>query len=462
MSNLFKNIEKNDILILDDNKIFLNLFSTTFVENGVIKVCQKYNAESYIDFTNLPYTTFYNCSSSYTEETANSIFDLSLGASANSIWITGEEGNGTFWNSGSEGDVFAKPSGSVFRCSELTQQVYQNYAFDLLGDRNAIFKLDNDKDTYENEIREALFIHFKRKIFKDQLNEPPYGLLVQFGQFFGTATSYMCKSTASSITSKEFVPLANKPEYAITIKKDKWDRKYSNIHGVYTFRKTVNLVDIITEQIIIKNIGLVYYDYGLIVLRLSNTDFSTHMIDETYPFGGILPSVNYVQSPTIPEPVPFFHYQDVLSNQYSFYECSTSGSLSPEQSYEYLIRGFIQHITGTDSVDSSDVIAFAKEKAKQSKILLKIDANEFNYSSNPTYLKPSTEIKTVVLIDNEADVYQVERLNIEEIIQNTSKTYITTVGFYNQFNQLMAVGKFNRPVPKSKDKKYIFSAKLNF
>ena len=59
------------------------------------------------------------------------------------------------------------------------------------------------------------------------------------------------------------------------------------------------------------------------------------------------------------------------------------------------------------------------------------NANEFNYSSNPTYLKDSK-------IRVKADDSRAEPVS-----------YITTVGLYGPNNELLAVGKLSEPLKKT-------------
>lgn len=79
----------------------------------------------------------------------------------------------------------------------------------------------------------------------------------------------------------------------------------------------------------------------------------------------------------------------------------------------------------------------------------KIREFENNLTYNPTALTSS--LRTVY--DNEGTVYSISasisdgKLN-DNVTGSTFTPYITTVGLYNDANQLIAVGKLNRPVPK--------------
>lgn len=79
----------------------------------------------------------------------------------------------------------------------------------------------------------------------------------------------------------------------------------------------------------------------------------------------------------------------------------------------------------------------------------KVRESEFNFTYNPTAL--SSSLKTVR--DNNNDIYNVSasvsngQLN-NNVTGSSFQPYITTVGLYNDANQLIAVGKMSQPVPK--------------
>lgn len=71
--------------------------------------------------------------------------------------------------------------------------------------------------------------------------------------------------------------------------------------------------------------------------------------------------------------------------------------------------------------------------------------NEFNYSSNPTYIDSNCQIRVKM------DDPMVE-----------PHAYITTVGLYNDKQELLAVGKFSKPIKKSPQTELIARLRLDF
>ena len=74
--------------------------------------------------------------------------------------------------------------------------------------------------------------------------------------------------------------------------------------------------------------------------------------------------------------------------------------------------------------------------------------NDFNYSSNPTYLEGS---KIVVKTDPGTH----EELNLP-------RSYVTTVGLYSHDNELMAVAKLSEPIRKDPTNELNLRVRLDY
>ena len=70
--------------------------------------------------------------------------------------------------------------------------------------------------------------------------------------------------------------------------------------------------------------------------------------------------------------------------------------------------------------------------------------SEFNYSENPSYISGST-----------GEV-------VFNYFVNNPQTYITSIGMYNDSNELLAVAKLSRPLPKDFTKEMLVRVKLDF
>ena len=69
--------------------------------------------------------------------------------------------------------------------------------------------------------------------------------------------------------------------------------------------------------------------------------------------------------------------------------------------------------------------------------------NEFNYSSNPTYLTAS-------------------KLRVKNNTNDTPVSYITTVGLYSADNELLATAKLSEPLKKTPDDEFTLRVRLDY
>jgi len=72
----------------------------------------------------------------------------------------------------------------------------------------------------------------------------------------------------------------------------------------------------------------------------------------------------------------------------------------------------------------------------------RVDRNEFNYSTNPTYTDSTTN-----------------KLKYNSFSSNP-RVYITTIGLYNFENELVAIGKLPKPILKTKDDEHVFQIRV--
>ena len=76
-------------------------------------------------------------------------------------------------------------------------------------------------------------------------------------------------------------------------------------------------------------------------------------------------------------------------------------------------------------------------------VFVRVRNSEFNYSTNPSNITSSGELRHDVMI-------------------NSPQAYITTVGLYNDNNDLVAVAKLSRPLVKDFTKEALVRVKLDF
>ena len=96
------------------------------------------------------------------------------------------------------------------------------------------------------------------------------------------------------------------------------------------------------------------------------------------------------------------------------------------------IRNRIQNISFNNTVELNSTIYFCRAHH-----------NEFNYSSNPTYLSSS-------------------QIRVKSTTSDNPVTYITTVGLYSSDNELLAVAKLSEPLKKDPNTELTLRVRLDY
>jgi hypothetical protein len=129
----------------------------------------------------------------------------------------------------------------------------------------------------------------------------------------------------------------------------------------------------------------------------------------------------------------------ILLNPYAISE-----SLQIEPSRSYNSDGLnLQRLYNAIDLGASFTLN-SQETITSDYIFVRARNSEFNYSENPTFISGSTG-----------------EVIYDEFI-NQPQTYITTVGMYNDQNELLAVAKMSRPLLKDFTKEALVRVKLDF
>ena len=96
------------------------------------------------------------------------------------------------------------------------------------------------------------------------------------------------------------------------------------------------------------------------------------------------------------------------------------------------------------SIEGEHFKARREEQIKSSHYFCRVRSDEYNWSQNPTYYSgDNAEVTNTTFIQD-------------------PKSYITTVGLYNDNNELLAVAKLSQPLLKSRDREAVIKVRLDF
>ena len=113
------------------------------------------------------------------------------------------------------------------------------------------------------------------------------------------------------------------------------------------------------------------------------------------------------------------------------------------------IDSIIDHIASTRFQSGSlTAMTFQNQTNINSTLIFcRATADEFNFSSNPTFTDNNGNI--VVIDTGQEDTQR-------------AFTFVTTVGLHDQFGNLLAVAKLSRPIEKNDEKDITFRIRLDF
>lgn len=161
--------------------------------------------------------------------------------------------------------------------------------------------------------------------------------------------------------------------------------------------------------------GLAFPDYGVIILHPSAIKSAIGMTGDNNTTGLRASTAN-----------PFSPY---------------TGSAAT--TYQYQHEGLVRAISGSMSAGSA-FLARSAENITSTNYFVRLRNSEYNYSNNPTYYTGSNPQQVL------------EPFRVKPI------TYVTTIGLYNDANELLAVAKLSRPVQKSTDKEALIRVRLDY
>lgn len=354
------------------------------------------------------YQTVYD--QDFTLQTANPIFDMTVG-----LWPEGDVVD----QSKSGLDAAGKelfPSSSLMMREKMDN--YRQFAAALLGDSTQAFRAPFDSEDTSDTIDTAMFIAFKRLFSRDQIKRETFAM-----RFYQTA-SINWNSTGTTPSETELQP----PNLYITSTSGSTiftdigasSNKISSFGG-----QVGNIVDASDTD---RTVGLLFYDRGMAVFDLakitSASQYVSGTIDAMHPLG----------------------YQ-TLGGPGT--ETVTSSKFIPDFVVSASIDNIVDHLSACRFANGSQTaITFQNiTNINSSLIFCRASADEFNYSSNPTFVDSENRIKVI-------DVGQEDT--------QTSFTFITGVGLYDANDNLLAVAKVSRPIEKNNEKDLTLRIRLDY
>lgn len=397
----FKKFEPDDIVIGKPNQVSSGLF------NGISAVSQ---------------SSFYTSSFQANRLTGSNKWDIKNGQYYVNVYHKNElyfsVAYGSYVNSGSSrysSDYY--PSNQRVLNNE-TKTIYSMYKNVLLpdGQKKFLFADYYGNNTYVSEktTNDIIVIHFANDKVKDQIDPGQFQI-----SFKKTNPALSGPVLDGLYFSRTFID-----DSVIVNKKQKF---YNLISGSIVNGVPKPHLDVYGNPYYLwfreyGGFGMVYPEYGVLILNASAIASSVGL--------RIPNSVNQFQSNSTPYP----------------YE----GATGFPTWYKGDWKGYI-HADVIPSITKSNKPMFVRksEYVPCKYFYVRVKNKEFNYTTNPTLLSNGNDELT-------------EGTIIHQDFIDRPRTYITTVGLYDDNNELVAIAKLSKPVIKSFDNEVLMKVRLDF
>lgn len=335
----------------------------------------------------------------FTLQTANPVFDITVGIFSGSATVAGAT-----TGIDSAGKLLF-PSESLMMREKIN--IYRQFAQNLLGDADNQFSAPFSNPAAADFIDEAVFLNIHRLFARDSIKRGTFAM-----QFYTTGVIDQTTTGYPAFTNLDRTSTSGSTIF--TDVGSQLETSYGGAVGNVTFSTSTS-----------NNVGLLFYDQGIVVLDakkiMSGSQHVSGVIDAMSATGGTSIIGSAAGNPSakfIPDLFVSASIDDIVDHLAS---CRfQSGSLTA--------------MTFQNNTNINSTLVFCRATA-----------DEFNYSSNPTFTNNDGGI---VVIDD----------------PTTERTFsfITTVGLYDANDNLLAVAKLSRPIEKHDEKDLTFRVRLDF
>ena len=159
------------------------------------------------------------------------------------------------------------------------------------------------------------------------------------------------------------------------------------------------------------------------------------MASNTYHYGLVYPDMGVI----ILDPMAISGSARIRVNSSSFAYTSTAVTVSNANTTD-----FFTHLSGSGTAQVGYLAARNKETIHSTHYFIRVKNNEFNFSNNPTFTSGSTGTFA------NASYFR------------DPKSYVTSIGLYNDNNELLAIAKLSKPLLKTFSREALVRVKLEF
>jgi len=326
--------------------------------------------------------------------------------------------------------------------------IYRQFSQLLLGDASQRFTspFSNATTTVEN-IDNALFLTFKRLFVRDGIKRETFAMRI-----------YQSSSRASPSTGTTDADTAGEggsgpaQNIAVTsVHPASGSVIITDVGAASSIERSQfggDVGNLVLASNTSHNVGLIFYQHGILILDMERA------LDGDQIMSGSISAVG--------APGKVASYDGVTADTRVEHPAGTTIGGGALSGMAHVSASFVPHFVASASIDtlldhiattrfssgSQTFLTFQNNTQINSTLIFcRATADEFNYSSNPTYT--DTEGRIVVIDESQQGVQK-------------SFAFVSTIGLYDANEQLLAVAKLSRPVEKNDEKDLTFRVRLDF
>jgi hypothetical protein len=381
----------------------------------------------------------------FTLQTANPMFDMTVG-----LWYSGSVVQSIKIGEDTAGKLLF-PSSSLQMREKI--DVYRQHAAKLLGNANQAFyspfQVSTDPTaTSADRIDNALFLDFKRLFARDKVKRETFAM-----RFYTTASLDGAPTTDKSSAESSLASAATIATGSNLFRTSISGSAIFTDVGAASSKRTTyggEVGEIVDASNTSNKVGLMFYDAGTAVFDLSKIMWGSQHVSGAISSVVGNPSVgSYATNETTIGAPATSSFDANGASLISGYGSNPYATFIPDFLTSGSIDDIVDHLASCRfSSGSNTAVTFQNVTNINSTLLFcRATADEFNYSSNPTYV--DSDGKIIVIDDGQEDTQR-------------AFSFITTVGMYDANDNLLAVAKLSRPIEKNDEKDLTVRVRLDF
>lgn len=352
----------------------------------------------------------------FTLQTANPMFDLTFG-----LYYSGSTVQTAKTGEDSSGQLLFSSQSLMMRDKV---DIYKQFAANLIGNSTNAFYAPYGSTGSNDQINEALFVCFKRLFARDSIKKETFAVKM----YRSGSASLSGTLNAGLGVSRANIGLTSLSGSAI----------FTDMGASSNQRRTFggDVGNIVNSANTSETVGLIFYDKGTVVLDMAKIFSGSEKMSGSID---AMSTATTIAGASIAAGLTVLGSSAGNSNAKFIPDFVVSGSIDDVIDHVASCRfqsGSLTAMTFQNNTDINSTVVFCNASA-----------DEFNFSSNPTYVDSTGRIRVIELGQED---------------RQSAFSFVTTIGLHDQYGNLLAVGKLSRPVEKNNEKQLSVRLRIDF